>query len=479
MYRIIFSVNLIFITAFCFAQDIRIIGRVPSSDDNRTYQIQVGSFLQTRYAENAYERLSRASLNPVYERYNDFTRVIATGIPAAEVTRTIERLRGLGFAEVVVSLNVERPAARPQTPANIPPGSAPSSGAISIPRGGITELHSGGWPVLVEIPVSTAALPVNNLTEIGFRTIKVGETRSLTDLTVSRNFSLWINSTPSVVSIDSSGSATGLNIGNAYIQINNFEYISLAVVPREDFYTVPESQVTLLPEVNTGKSYIENMIEYKTEPTFRLSYRFNNKGEESGASGPGGGIDILARGDNYEWLWTTYYQGGWFYDLNGTQREMTDGFQKDARNGVELRVIPEFIYDKGVPYLQLRHRLHNPNNFQLTEQRFGASADIMINNNDYASLVYTPFGAYMADDDYYPTIELILVCLEADGITPVDTLWLGTYNMRNHLNNIYTDRRQDVYGEDSAVCFSYQGIDLAPGETKEFIIRFTVIRFES
>jgi len=474
MNRIVFFISLIFITAFSFAQEIRIIGRVPSSDDNRTYQIQVGSFLQTRYAESAYDRLLRASMNPVYERYNDFTRVIAAGIPAREIPRSIERLRSLGFTEVIVRLDTGT-AARTSGVSTGTPESSARSGSLGL----IAELHNREWPVFVEIPVSTAALPVSNLTEIGFRTIKVGETRSLTDLTVNRSFHLWINSTPSSVSIDTLGNATGIAIGNAYIQINNFEYISLAIVPKEDFYTVPDSEVALLPEINTGKLFIDNMIEYKTEPTFRLSYRFNNMGEESGASGPIGGIDILARGDNYEWLWTTYYQGGWFYDLNGTQREMINGFQKDAHNGVELRLIPEFIYDKGVPYLQLRHQLHNPNNFRITDQRFGASADVMINDNDHASLVSTSFGVYMADDDYSPALELILVCLESDGITPVDTLWLGAYNWGDHLKNIYTDRRRDVYNEDSAICFSYQRIDLAPGETKEFIIRFTVIKKEN
>jgi len=514
MNRFFIFFNLILISAFCFAQDVRIIGSVPSSNDSRLYQIQVGAFLDIRYAQNAYDRLERASLNPVYERFNNFTRVIAARIPASQVTRTINTLRSLGFTEIIIRLdNASVTQAAPSAgsaaetvvpaiptavviPSSTVPVTEPPVSQGTVPRetgeinaltdtpgvfslGGVpASLHSGEWPVLVEIPQGVTALSAANLTEIGFRTLRTGESASLADLTVNRNFASWINSSPSCVNIDSFGNATALDIGNAYIQINNFEYISVIVVPKEDYYIVPESQKLLLPETNTGRSFIENMYEYKTEPTFRLAYRFNNKDEQKGASGPSGGIDILARGDNYEWLWTTYFQGGWFYDLNGKQREMINGFQKDAANGVELTIVPEFIYDTGVLYLQLRHQLFNPNNFSVRGQKFGASADVMIHNNDHASLVLASFGVYMADDDFSPALEFLLICLEGEGITPVSALWLGTYGIGDHLDFVYADRRVDVYGEDSAVCFSYQNIDLAPHETKEFIIRFTAIRHE-
>jgi hypothetical protein len=75
------------------------------------------------------------------------------------------------------------------------------------------------------------------------------------------------------------------------------------------------------------------------------------------------------------------------YDLNGIKREMTKDYQKDESTGVELTVKPGFVYDEGVPYLQLRHMLHNVNNFAVTGQRFGASADVMIHKNDLASLL--------------------------------------------------------------------------------------------
>jgi len=329
-----------------------------------------------------------------------------------------------------------------------------------------------------ELAVSTAVLPSYGLREIGNRTIKVGETSNLRDLTGGSNVASWTSSTPSSARVDANGNVFGVSIGNAFITINDSEYISVAVVPRENFYVVPESESTLLPPESMASSPDTRQFnEYRTEPTFRLSWRYNNKGERKGASGGNGGIDIIGRGANYQWLWTTYYQGGWFYSLNGVIREMVDGYQKDA-NGVELTLKPEFVYEDGVPYLQLRHFLKNTGNTSVTGQRFGASADVMIHNNDFASLVLTPYGAYMTDSPSNPSLELMFICLSGNGITPVDTLWLGTYD-EGHLGYIYSDRRGDVRGYDSALGFSYQNINLAPGETKEFVVRFTLARVKN
>jgi hypothetical protein len=327
---------------------------------------------------------------------------------------------------------------------------------------------------------STAALPAVSSTEIGFRTIKVGETKNVADLAKDKDIVQYVSSTPSSFTVKKNGDVKGKNIGNGFISINENEYISIVVVPSKSFYVLPESQMALLPpDSKTGIDDSEDITEYRTEPTFRLAYRFNNKGENKGYSGSNGGIDILARGQNYEWLWTTYYQGGWFYDLNGNIREMVDGYQKDEDTGVELTVKPEFVYDNGVPYLQLKHILHNTSNSDVTNQRFGASADVMIHKNDFASLQYKPYGAYMTDSVSNPTIELMFVGVSGDGITPVDTLWLGTWNGGRHIQRIYDDRRTDVNGRDTAIGFSYKNIELKADETKQFVVRFTLVRSEN
>ncbi|MDR2501317.1 MAG: Ig-like domain-containing protein [Treponema sp.] len=321
-------------------------------------------------------------------------------------------------------------------------------------------------------------VPSAALTEIGHYTIKIGETSGLGHLVTGREVTAWTSSTPATAAVDPKGNVTGLALGNAFITINPREYIAIAVVPQEDFFVVPDSQAAPLPAGSGMGAAINNVTEYKTEPTFRLAYRFNNPGELKGLSGGNGGIDIIGRGDNYTWLWTTYCQGGWFYDLNGVSREMVNGYQSDAASGVELTVKPEFIYDQGVPYLQLRHILHNRNNAPVSGQRFGASADIMIHSNDYASLIHTPYGAYMADSETDPSLELMFVGETAEGVTPVDTLWLGQWSNGDHIRYIYEDSRDDVTGLDSAIGFSYQNIDLAANETREFIVRFTLARKE-
>ena len=100
----------------------------------------------------------------------------------------------------------------------------------------------------------------------------------------------------------------------------------------------------------------------------------------------------------------------------------------------------------------------------------------MIHDNDYASLLHTPYGAYMADSPDNPALALMFVGESGDGVTPVDTLWLGEYRGGRHLDYIYETQLNDVHHVDSAIGFSYQNIDLAAGETKEFIVRFTLAR---
>ena len=441
MNRPLLLIGLLFLSALAFAQQnsaVKIVGGIPAADDTKLYQIQVGAFKQTQNAERALQKLNGASLSSSLEKYQDLTRVVVKGVSYRDIPLLLEKIKSLSFPEVIIRVD-NQPAV---------------------------------------LPVSNAVLPAGPLREIANRTVKVGETKNLSDLAANTNVTSWTSSTPSAVWVDAYGNITGLSIGNGYIRINEQEYISVAVVPAEEFYVVPESQAAMLPpESKSGEASTTRLTEYRTEPTFRLAYRFNNKGEYRGASGPNGGIDILGRGSDYKWLWTTYEQGGWFYNLNGVKREMVNGYQKGA-DGVELTVKPEFVYDKGVPYLQLRHILRNTNNYAVAGSRFGASADVMIHQNDYASLVYTPFGAYMTDSSSHPSLELMFIGTAGDGIDPVDTLWLGTWNSGGHLDHIFDDSRSDVHFSDSAIGFSYQNIDLAAGETKEFIVRFTLARNE-
>ena len=458
MRRIFLAICLLYTSVFCHAQALpRVIGRIPNPESQALYQMQVGAFLYAQYAVNASNLLRREGFDVVFVNFQNLTRVIVPGIVASEINASLERLGRLGFNTIIIRED---------------PG-----GHIIAERRSIPETIAAPMRAPEMSRVSQAVLPPVVLNEIGHRTIRVGETASLENFVGDRVVSAWTSSTPSILTVDSYGYITAVNIGNAFISINERDYITVVVIPMEDFFIVPEYHTALLPPTTRGQMGTGRLDEYRTEPTFRLAYRFNNRGEHRGASGSNGGIDILARGANYEWMWTTFRQGGWFYSLNGVMREMVDGFQRDGRNGVELLLLPEFVYVEGVTYLQLRHILRNPNDFAVTGQRFGASADIMIHQNDYASLIYTTYGARMVDSA--TAMELVFVGLYGIGITPVDTLWLGTWGLGSHVDHIYNDRRADVHNVDSAMGFSFQNIDLAPGEEREFIVRFTLARIEN
>ena len=318
MNRKLSLIVLFFLSALIFAQhnpSFMVYGRIPAATDRNFYEIQVGAFTVYQNAERVFDRLNRASMNPVYERYNNFTRVIIKGINAENIPFYLDILRSMAFTEVLIRLDsgggiaAQRPA--PAAPVQAPPASIPFTPALPTP------VQPASTPAL---PVSRTALPMRESAEIAHRTIRMGEQINLANLVRDRNIVSWTSSTPQAASVDQRGNVTGLILGNALIHINPLEYISVAVVPAADFYVVPETMTANLPlDSRSGSANTINLDEYVTEPTFRLAYRWNNRGEERGASGPNGGIDIMARGRDYEWLWTSYYQGGWFYNLNGVK----------------------------------------------------------------------------------------------------------------------------------------------------------------
>lgn len=83
-----------------FAQQIHIVGRVPPGNSTSLYRLQVGAFLSHDPALNTYERLRQGGLDPVYEQYQDFRRVVLVELRAGEISTYIERIRTLGFREV-------------------------------------------------------------------------------------------------------------------------------------------------------------------------------------------------------------------------------------------------------------------------------------------------------------------------------------------------------------------------------------------
>jgi rare lipoprotein A len=69
---------------------------------NKTYRLQVGSYRIARNAVDAFEKLKNAGLNPAYERYGEFFRVVLAGIRADDVLSLTEKLGAAGFREALI-----------------------------------------------------------------------------------------------------------------------------------------------------------------------------------------------------------------------------------------------------------------------------------------------------------------------------------------------------------------------------------------
>ena len=108
MRRLFLLLNLLLVSLYCFAQQNlpgKITGKIPGDGGFALYQIQVGSFLNEKNAENAALQLKRNALNPVNEKYREFTRVMIKGIPAGQVVNFLAVIKKAGFNEVIIREN--------------------------------------------------------------------------------------------------------------------------------------------------------------------------------------------------------------------------------------------------------------------------------------------------------------------------------------------------------------------------------------
>jgi hypothetical protein len=292
----------------------------------------------------------------------------------------------------------------------------------------------------------------------------------------------------------------GLKLGSARIIVTVGSLsatLIIAVSPSEQLYTLPAAEVRTLGTTTFYNAWWtssrpdglpDDYENYTSEPTCQIAWNWRNKGRYHGASGGDCGIDFLAYfvdpavGNRRGWVRTTYGFGGWHYDLNGVTNQMTNGVQ--VNGDVKLELKPEFVYDRGIPYLQIKHIISNTGTTPLTEQKFGASADIMIFGQDRAGLTYLDYGALMTNGSsyygvvYLPTLKFRLVCQNVQGINDVSSLWMGRWSYGSERNYVYADQRENISDNstDTAMNFSYQNINLAPGESKTFVIRFTQVQ---
>jgi len=68
----------------------------------KTYRLQVGSYKIASNAVDTYVKLQKAGLNPEYERFQDFYRVIMKGIPGEDVQSASIKIEQAGFKEAII-----------------------------------------------------------------------------------------------------------------------------------------------------------------------------------------------------------------------------------------------------------------------------------------------------------------------------------------------------------------------------------------
>jgi rare lipoprotein A len=71
-------------------------------DSGKIYRLQVGSFKVARNAVEAFDKLKNAGLQPAYERFGEYFRVVLAGVPASAVPSTAEKILAAGFQEALV-----------------------------------------------------------------------------------------------------------------------------------------------------------------------------------------------------------------------------------------------------------------------------------------------------------------------------------------------------------------------------------------
>jgi cell division protein FtsN len=62
----------------------------------------VGAYKQPRYAAETFAKLKTAGLNPAYEQFGEYYRVVLAGLRQEELKAVAERLGTAGFREVLL-----------------------------------------------------------------------------------------------------------------------------------------------------------------------------------------------------------------------------------------------------------------------------------------------------------------------------------------------------------------------------------------
>lgn len=176
------------------------------------------------------------------------------------------------------------------------------------------------------------------------------------------------------------------------------------------------------------------------------------------------GIDVIAC-YNATWIPTTFYYAGYEYK------------SQLANANIEMSA----VHCNGGRYIKVTYKVTNNSNAEITNGKLGTYADIQIGDNDYAKIevikeggraigvkmIDTPGGNNHGTDCISKNAQYNLYFAGTAGVTDVSTYWFGYYNSResNCFNQVSAS---SVQGTDSGLAFSWQGINLQPGESRNY-----------
>lgn len=77
-------------------------GSPPETGSGKRYRLQVGSYKIPRNAVETFDKLKNAGLEPAYERYEEYYRVVLAEVRAEDVPAIAEKLGAAGFREALI-----------------------------------------------------------------------------------------------------------------------------------------------------------------------------------------------------------------------------------------------------------------------------------------------------------------------------------------------------------------------------------------
>ena len=81
---------------------VRFQPAIPVFVTGKNYKVQVGAYKQSAYAIEAYEKLKKAGLNPSYEPFGDYCRVVVGGLKQEDLKSVADKLVIAGYREVLL-----------------------------------------------------------------------------------------------------------------------------------------------------------------------------------------------------------------------------------------------------------------------------------------------------------------------------------------------------------------------------------------